>query len=78
MGTEPQELHGPTRGKNWHCRRFKSVGAHLVLSVVVWLCASNWLPAAACLEAPAFAQIMGVKCRAVQSPVAPRRTARVS
>ncbi len=37
--------------------------ARLLLPVVIWVGLPDWLLAAACLGAPAFALIMGVKCR---------------
>ena len=59
-----QKLHGQHAGEFGATAGFDPDDALLVLPVVVWIGLSDWLLAAACLGAPAFALFMGVKFRA--------------
>lgn len=59
-----QELHGQHAGEFGATAGFGPDDARLLLPVVIWVGLPDWLLAAACLGAPAFALFMGVKCRA--------------
>ncbi len=59
-----QELHGQHAGEFGATAGLGPDDARLLLSVVIRVGLPDWLLAAACLGAPAFALSMGVKCRA--------------
>jgi hypothetical protein len=59
-----QELHGQHAGEFSATAGFGPDDARLLLPVVIWVGLPDWLLAAACLGAAAFALFMGVKCRA--------------
>ncbi len=59
-----EELHGQRAGELQGAAGFDPDDALLVVPVLIWLGLSDWLLAAACLGAPAFAVFMVVKFRA--------------